>query len=72
MSVSLNKDAFPPWTKYVVLAYSDGEMLAAAPCSTIERAVQCMIQHGCALTCEVVRFEDDVMVWPLHAKGGDA
>lgn len=69
MNLTLDKSAFPEWTRYVVIAWGATH---AAPCSTLERAITCMVENGIALRCEVIRFEDDVMVWPLHTKGGSA
>lgn len=58
----------PAWVQYVVITF-DG---AAAPCSTLETAVDTLVKHRLHFRAQVVRVDGDVTVWPWEVKGGQA
>ena len=66
---TIRVDELPSWAMYVVVLWRNQ---MAAPCSTIEKVVECIAQNGIAFDCEVIRVQGDVLVWPWHTKGGTA
>jgi hypothetical protein len=66
---TIDRSQLPDWTEYVVVLWSNQ---AAAPFRTIEAAAECVTELGIAFACEVIRVRGDVLVWPIHAKGGTA
>lgn len=62
--------AAPPGATYAIVlletpvrtAFFDG----------LPAVIKCMTQLDLAFACQVIRVQDDVLVWPIHSKGGDA
>ena len=60
----------PSWAAYAVVPFANPDVVGW--CSTVEKVVECMREHRIVRNCQVIRVQGDVIVWPIHSKGGTA
>lgn len=67
----IDRDSLPAWCTHVVIPWG-APFGTIAPCSSVEKVVECLVKYRLTFRCEVVRVDGDVSIWPIHSKGGIA